>query len=135
MTQAQTRDPAEVCQAFGIMFGLLDRLDEGRDDAVFFADKGGAWQVGVDWTQVLPAWFRVLSATTVPEEYAHRITGLLDHHYRYGSSRMLGVARKIATPAQRATLRRFLAGVRRPGVPGSASCSMNALGPVRHADR
>lgn len=121
VAHAQTEDPAEVCQAFCIIFGLLDRLDEGRDDVVFFADEGGAWQVGVDWKNVLPAWFTVVSATTEPEEYAQRITGLLERHYSYGSTRMLGVARKIATPAQRAALRRFLAGARRPGVPRSAS--------------
>ena len=120
VTHAQTGDPARVCQAFGIIFGLLDRLDEGRDDVVFFADEGGAWQVGVDWQQVLPAWFTVLSATTEPEEYAQQITGLLERHSR-GSTRMLGVARKIAMPAQRAALCRFLAGARRPRVPRSAT--------------
>ncbi len=51
VTHAQTGDPARVCQAFGIIFGLLGRLDEGRDDVVFFTDEGGAWQVGVDWNR------------------------------------------------------------------------------------
>jgi hypothetical protein len=111
---AQTKEPASVCQAFGIIFGLLDRLDGGRDDIVFFADEGGAWQVGVDWGTVLPAWFTVLSATTQPEEYAERVAGVLDRHYSYGSTKMLRVARRIATPAQRLALDR----VRRTGAPG-----------------
>jgi hypothetical protein len=48
---------------------------------------------------VLPAWFTVLSATTQPEEYAERVAGVLDRHYSYESTKMLRVARKIATPA------------------------------------
>ena len=39
--QAKTADPAEVFQAFGIIFGLLDRIDECRQDIIFFADDGG----------------------------------------------------------------------------------------------
>lgn len=102
--QAKTADPAEVCQAFGIIFGLLDRIDECREDIIFFADEAGAWQVGVHWEKVLPPWFKVLSATAAPEEYGPRIIGLLKHHYGHGSARMLGVARKIASPAQRQAL-------------------------------
>ena len=36
---ARSADPAEVCQAFDIIFGLLDRIDECLDDVVFFADE------------------------------------------------------------------------------------------------
>lgn len=56
-------DAARLRQAFDILFGLLDHIDEGMDDVVFFADEGGSWQVHVKWEEVLPAWFRVLSAT------------------------------------------------------------------------
>jgi hypothetical protein len=101
VTQAKTGDPAEVCQAFGIIFGLLDRIDEGHDAILFFADEAGAWQVDVHWEQVLPPWFRVLSATAGSEEYGQRIVGLLTHHYGQGSARMLALARRIATPQQR----------------------------------
>jgi hypothetical protein len=101
MAQEKKGDPAEVRQAFDIIFGLLDHIDECLDDVIFFADEAGSWQVGVAWDKVLPPWFRVLSATTEPEEYTRRITGLLEHHYNYGSKKMLAVARKAATPAQR----------------------------------
>jgi hypothetical protein len=93
--------PAEVREAFDCLFGLLDCIDEGNDDVVFFADEGGAWQVGVDWERVLPAWFKVLSATASSGEYAERITALLDRHYNYGRDKMLAVARKTATFEQR----------------------------------
>ena len=105
--QAKTADPAEVLQAFDIIFGFLDRIDKCQDDIIFFAEEAGAWQVGVHWEKVLPAWFKVLSATAEPEEYVQRIVGLLKRHYDYGSAKMLGVARKTATPAQRQALSRF----------------------------
>lgn len=68
----------------------------------FFADEGGAWQVGVDWDRVLPPWFRVLSATAEPEEYAERITALIMRHFDYGRDKMLASARKTASREQRA---------------------------------
>jgi hypothetical protein len=95
-------NPAEVRGAFDILFGLLDYIDECKDDVIFFADEGGSWQVGVDWDRVLPPWFRVLSATAAPEEYAERITFLLEHHQ--GRDKMLAVARKTATSEQRRAL-------------------------------
>jgi hypothetical protein len=105
--EAKRGDQAEVRQAFDIIFGLLDRIDECRDDIIFFADEAGAWQVGVDWEKVLPPWFKVLSATAGPEEYARKVVSHLKHHYHYGSARMLTVARKTATEAQRQALASF----------------------------
>lgn len=99
--QAKKGNPAEVRQSFDIIFGLLDHIDECLEDIIFFADEAGSWQVGVDWEKVLPAWFKVLSATVEPKEYAGRIIGLLDRHYNYGRNKMLAAARKTATPAQR----------------------------------
>ena len=75
-----------------------------RSDVIFFADEGGSWQVGVDWARVLPVWFRVLSATAEPEEYAERITALLSCHYSYGCDKMLAIARRTATTHQRKAL-------------------------------
>ena len=105
--EAKRGDQAEVRQAFDSIFGLLDRIDECRDDIIFFADEAGAWQVGVDWEKVLPPWFKVLSATAGPEEYARTIVNLLKHHYDYGSGKMLTLARKTATEAQRQALAQF----------------------------
>ncbi len=105
--EAKRGDQAEVCHAFHTIFGLLDRIDECCDDIIFFADEAGAWQVGVDWERVLPPWFKVLSATTGPEEYAQRIVSLLKHHYDFRSDKMLSLARKTATEAQRIALAQF----------------------------
>ena len=88
-----------------IQFALLDRIDDGHDDIVFFADEGGAWQVGVDWPRVLPTWFKLLAATVEPADYAQRITTLLSNHHRSGRDEMLAVAHRIASKDQRAALR------------------------------
>jgi len=104
VTQVKKGDPGEVREAFDLIFGLLDRVDECLDDVIFFADEGGAWQVGVDWARVLPAWFKVLSATATPDEYAQRITALLEHRYDHGRDKMLAIAHKTGTPEQRKAL-------------------------------
>ena len=44
---------------------------------------------------------KVLSATADAEEYVQRITWVLNHHYSYGSQKMLVLARRAATPEQR----------------------------------
>jgi hypothetical protein len=93
-------NPAEVCEAMNILFGLLDHIDKGQDDVIFFADEGGSWQVGVDWPRVLPVWFKVLAATVEPEEYAGRITALLSRHCHYDRDKMLAIARRTATAEQ-----------------------------------
>jgi hypothetical protein len=53
---------------------------------------------------VLPAWFRVLSITASPEDFAKRITSLLCRHYSYGRDQMRAIARETATREQREAL-------------------------------
>lgn len=104
VTNAKKENATEVREAMDILFGLLDHIDECHDDVVFFADEGGSWQVGVDWARVLPAWFKVLSVTAGPEDFAQRVTTLLSRHYSYGRDKMLAAARRTATPPQRKAL-------------------------------
>jgi len=101
---AKHNKAAEVCQVFEIVFGLLDHIDACEDNLVFFADDGGTWQMGIDWEKVLPAWFSVLSATVEPADYARRIDAILNSRCADGRAKMLTVARRIATPAQRQAL-------------------------------
>lgn len=105
LKEASKGNPLEVREAMDVLFALLDRIDEGHDDIVFFADEAGAWQVGVDWPRVLPIWFKLLAATVEPADYAERIVTLLSKHYRYGRKEMLAVADRTATKDQRAALR------------------------------
>lgn len=104
VSRAKGSDPAEVREAMDILFGLLDHIDECLVDVIFFADEGGSWQVGVDWAKVLPVWFKALSATAGPDEYAKRIKGMLSRHYSFGHDKMFALARRTATPDQRKAL-------------------------------
>ena len=97
---AVSGDPAEVCEALEIIFGLLRSIDDEPDEIIFFADEAGAWQVGVDWLEVLPVWFQCLSATTEPEEYARRVVEVVDQHDSYDRAKHFTAARKAGTPAQ-----------------------------------
>jgi hypothetical protein len=98
-------NPGEVCQAIETIVALLDRIDECLDDIIFFADEGGSWQVGADWEKVLPAWFTCLSATTDPQEYARRVVETIEKYVGYDRDKYLATARRIASPAQRKSLR------------------------------
>ena len=101
---------AEVRQAFEFIFELLERINHGEDDVIFFADEGGEWQVGVDWPAVLPAWFACLAATADPDEYAMAVVRVVDEFERHAREKHLKKARALASPAQRRALRTFSVG-------------------------
>ncbi len=108
---AKNSDPAEIRQAFDIIFGLLDRIDDCREDIIFFADEAGSWQVGVQWEEVLPPWFKAVSATVASNEYARRVVGLLKRHNKEVNDEMFTVACRVATPEQRQLISKL-----RPGL-------------------
>ncbi len=96
--------PAETRAAFDTIFALLRHIDEGHDDVVFFADEGGSWQVGVDWRKVFPAWFRCLSLSAEPPEFADAVVATVDAFEEYSRDTYFAAARKTATAAQRKAL-------------------------------
>jgi hypothetical protein len=96
--------PTAVREAFDILFGLVDRIDETGDEILFFADDGGSWQFGEDWEVILPPWLRVLSATVAPGEYAERVLAMMKSRCSLESKILLPVARKTATAEQRKAL-------------------------------
>jgi len=100
------QQPVDIQQAFDIIFGLLDHIDECHDDVIFFADEGGSWQVGVDWKKVLAAYFKCLSATSAPDKYAHRVFAVIEAYDSYSKTKHLATARKLANPQQRQALRK-----------------------------
>ena len=96
---------AEVCTAIALLFELLEQIDDGSDDIIFFADEGGSWQVGVDEENILPAYFTSLAAVAEPESYASRVMEMIDAHGSYKATSFLKAARKVANAAQRKALR------------------------------
>jgi hypothetical protein len=107
---AKQCNPAEIRQALDVLFGLLEHIDKCLDDVIFFAGEGGSWQVGADWPKVLPVWFKALSATAEPDEYAQRVVAFLSRHYSYGRDKMLAIARRTGSPDQRKALAGIKAG-------------------------
>lgn len=103
VTEAAKLSPMELREALGLLMALLRYVDEGNDDVVFWADEGGAYEVGVGWKKVLPVWFQALAATATPEEYAREALGAIKE-FGYPGSEYLQQARKAASPAQRKAL-------------------------------
>ena len=103
--EASFAEPESVLEAFEALFRLLDRIDGGYHEMIFFADEGGSWQLGVDWSEILPAWFTCLSAGATAEDFAVRVVEIVDKHECYRREAHLKAARDIATPAQQKALR------------------------------
>jgi len=106
--EAESGNSEEVLQAFEILFDLLEHVDEGNDDVVFFASEGGSWQVCVDWKSVLPAWFRLLSPTVGPEEYVQRVVLMVGYHCSNSEGRLLASAIEAAGSEQQHALKAAL---------------------------
>jgi hypothetical protein len=98
---------APVRQAFDLLFALLRRIDEDPDSVVFFADEAGSWQVGVDWREVLPAYFRCLADETPGEDFAREVDRAISDFSDHERPRHLTAARRVANAEQKAALRRL----------------------------
>ncbi len=106
---AETEPGADVREAFELMMALLRRIDDGDDEIVFFADEAGSWQVGVDWRTALPAYFKCLAVSTEPDEFARVAYGAIKDFADHDRSKALAEARRVASKAQKAAMRRIAA--------------------------
>lgn len=95
---------AEILQAFEILFSLLRHIDEGNDDVLFFADEGGAWSLGVDWSRALPAYFRCLAQFASAEDFARGANRVIADFAEHDRGRYMAHAWNVATTEQRASL-------------------------------
>jgi hypothetical protein len=82
----------------------MRRIDEGREDIIFFADEGGSWQIGIDWDKVFPAWFRCLSRSASPDEYGRLVVAAIEDLDQANCRDHLEAARRPATAAQKKAL-------------------------------
>lgn len=105
LIESSKGDPDQIRQAFEWLFNLLDEVDECRDDIIFFADEAGAWQVGVEWDEVLPCYFTVLAAVAQPQEYAEGAIKIVKSHANYNSDNYFKLALEVAKTAQRKVLK------------------------------
>lgn len=91
-------------EGLGLLLDILRRIDRFDTDIVFFADEAGAWQVGVHYPTVLPAWFRTLSPALEPEAWAATVLDAIAHFGEASSDDILAAARELATAPQREAL-------------------------------
>lgn len=96
----------ETRSAFELIFDLLATMDDG-DEIIFFADEAGSWQVGVNWKEVMPAWFRPLAATSTPDEYARLIHEMISYFVHYDADTLMPAAARCANQEQKAALARL----------------------------
>jgi len=96
--------PAELRASMEILFALHRYIDECNDDIIFFADEAGAWQLGVDWRAVLPAWFACLARTVDPAEYARLVRDAIGAFDPHAHDQHVAAARRVGTLAHRRAL-------------------------------
>jgi hypothetical protein len=96
-----------------LLIDLMREIDRCKIDIVFFADEAGSWQVGVNWEQVLPAWFRSLSPGADPYDWAETVVDAINDFADYQMDVILDSAREAATPEQREALERYEDDLRR----------------------
>ncbi len=109
LKESSKGEPEEIRQAFEVLFDLLDEVDECRDDIIFFADEAGAWQVGVEWDEVLPCYFKVLAAVVQPREYAEGVIKLVKSHANYKAENYFELALEVGKNPQKKALKARLA--------------------------
>mgnify|MGYP001560036262 CR=1 FL=1 len=103
LAQAPVGPPEAVREAFELLLDLLRRLNDG-EAIVFFADDSWSWQVPVQWDEVLPAYFRCISATAAPKEFAKVVRTAIKEFVGRDSANFLRVASRAATPEQKRAL-------------------------------
>ena len=109
LKESSKGEPEEIRQAFEVLFDLLDEVDECRDDIIFFADEAGAWQVGVEWDEVLPCYFKVLATVVQPREYAEGVIKLVKSHANYKAENYFELALEVGKNPQKKALKASLA--------------------------
>jgi hypothetical protein len=82
-----------VRDALELLLDLLRRINRG-EKIIFFADKGGDWQVGVEWDRVLPAYFASLVATETAERFTTQALDVVGEFVRRDEKKFLGLAKK-----------------------------------------
>ncbi len=107
-TEKGEEKPESIRESLEKLFSLLDELDKGNDEIIFFADEGGSWQVGVDWEDVLPSYFKIMSEVAEPKEYAESVIKIVKSQVNYSSKEYYELAFKTANSAQKKALKSLL---------------------------
>lgn len=98
------RDYGAAREGFELIFELLREIDRFERDIVFFADEAGAWQIGVHWDEVLPAWIRCVADTEPPDAFASAVVGVIEEFADIDRKPLLRTAAELASAEQRVAL-------------------------------
>ena len=79
---------------------LFREVDRFEVDFVYFADEAGAWQIGVDWREVLPAWARGVAAGESPDEFAVKVVSAIEEFAREDREVLIEGAMTLASTEQ-----------------------------------
>jgi hypothetical protein len=103
VTKSNITSSRDACQAFQILFALLDRLDDETAEEILFAEECGSWMMGIEWKRVLPAWFKALAATADLTEYGGRVEAIINRHCHGQESEIMSLARSVETSVRNNT--------------------------------
>ncbi|MBT9585580.1 hypothetical protein IV102_19725 [bacterium] len=81
-------------QGFESLFELLRMIDSGDRDIVFFGDEGGSYLLGVDWKELLGAYFCCLAATATAEQYTGLVMAVIEDFVAHDRERFLALAER-----------------------------------------
>lgn len=96
VAEAPNLPPAETRESLSLLFQLLRDAHDGTDRILWYADDGGLWQFGIDWSMVLEVWFTCLARTASPEKYAREAEAAIDDFAMHRREEHLKLARRIA---------------------------------------
>lgn len=101
---ADQGDLRDAREGFELIFELLREIDRFERDILFFADEAGAWQIGVHWSEVLPAWSRCVAAAESPSAFASTVVAVIEEFAHVDRKMILGKAAELASAEHRAAL-------------------------------
>ena len=82
--EGERADPRQLRSAFEMLFDLMRRVDDGQE-IVHFTDEAGAWQIGVVWERVHPAYFKCLARTATEGEVGPAVDRAIADYVEHGS--------------------------------------------------
>ncbi len=93
---SRRRGVGDVVAAFELLFDLIDDVDGCEDDVVFWADEGGAYEIGVKWGTVMEAWFDCFSRNAAEDgSYEQRVALIIERGHRGAGEASQRMARTV----------------------------------------
>lgn len=90
------RGVGDVVLSFELLFDLIEAVDAFKIDIIFFADEGGAYEIGVQWGTVMDAWFESFTRHTLKDgSYDRRVAAILERGDKFAGEAHQQMARAV----------------------------------------